>query len=322
MTTPNKDPVTLPGSLWCISAYFNPLGLQSRYENFLMFYQRMTQHNANMLFAELSLHDRGFELDKIVSPDQLPVMVVNNIIMWQKEALLNLLLDHLPDDCDKVCWIDTDVLYHNDDWQQEICDMLEKYRMVQGYSFAANLPKGVEFVDNIDMNSFPIRWDDCSRFYSYLCGALNNQIKQGNGHPGFCWAVRREVLEKCRFYPECVMGGGDYLMARAATFSQYSPEVVERYSRWHLDSYFRWARNWTAAIDFSVAYIPNTLYHLYHGSMNNRQHENRLNLMKNMDYDPYNDITMTGKGVYQLTQTGARFVKPVHEFFSKRYEDG
>jgi len=322
MTTPKLDlRLDLNGSLYCISSYFNPLGLISRYENFCVFYQRMMQHNANMLFAEQALHERGFQLPEIINENQLPVRVISDNILWQKENLLNLLLDHLPDDCDKVCWIDSDILFQTDDWQSEIYDALQKYRVVQGYSFAAMLPKGVEFVDAIDINSFPLRFDDCSRVYSYMCGQLQPDIQQGNGHTGFVWAARREVLEEMRFYNESIMGGADLLMARAVTYHHYSPDLCERLCRFQLASYFPWAQAWCEKVGFSIGYVPNVLYHLFHGKMANRNHEARLKTLKDLDYDPNLDLKMNDNGLWIVTKEGERLLTPVRNYFISRQED-
>lgn len=323
MTTPNLDMrLDLDGSLCCIAAYFNPLGSTSRYENLCVFHQRMMQHNAQIIYAEQALHDRGFQLAEVVGQDLVPVQVTSDHILWQKENLLNLLLDHLPDDCDKVCWIDTDVLFQTEDWQSEMYEALQKYKVVQGYSFAAMLPKGVEFVDSIDMNSFPIRFDDCSRVYSYMCGLFHPQIQQGNGHPGFCWGARREVLEELRFYNESIMGGADLLMARATTYHHYSPDLCERFSRFQMASYFKWAQAWCDKVGFSVGYVPNVLYHLYHGKLANRNHELRLNTLRDLDYDPALDLKMQDNGMWGVTNEGERLLAPIRSYFLSRQDDG
>jgi len=321
MTTPEIDSKPLNGSLYCISAYFNPMGLSNRYENFCVFYQRMMQHDANVLFAEMALHERGFELPKVVNDNQLPVQVCTKHILWQKENLLSLLLKHLPDDCDKVCWVDSDILFQHPDWQAEIHAALQKYRVIQGYSFAAMLPKGVEFVDTIEIDSFPTRFDDCGKVYGYMCGMLHPKIQQWNGHPGFVWAARREELEKINFYNESIIGGGDLLMARASTYHHYSADICERNSRFQLASYFPWAQRWCDTMGFSVGFANNSIYHLYHGKISNRHLDARLETLKNLDFDPSRDLIMQDNGLWSVTDEGERLLTPVRLYFSSRQED-
>lgn len=321
MTTPEIDAKHLPGSMYCITAYFNPLGLASRYENFQIFYQRMMQHDVKMLCAEASLHERGYELPNIVNEEQLPVKVCSNHILWQKENLLSLLLKHLPDDCDKVCWVDSDILFQDADWQINIYEALQKYRIVQGYSLAGMLPKGVDFVDSIAIDSFPTRFDDCSKIYGYMCGLFNSKIQQGNGHAGFVWAARREILEEISFYNENILGGGDLLMARAATNHHYAPDICETYSRFQLVSYFQWAQKWCDAMGFSVGYVPNIIYHLFHGKMSNRNNVSRLQALQQLDYDPSRDLDMQDNGMWAPTAEGRRLLAPAKAFFTSRRED-
>lgn len=321
MTTPKIDFKPLGGSLCCISSYFNPLGTSARYENFQVFHQRMMQHDANMLYAEMALHERGFELPKVVTDEQLPVRVCSDHILWHKESLLNLLLKHLPDDCDKVCWIDSDVMFQNEDWQSNICDALQKYRLVQGFDWAATLPKGVEFVDDIDMNSFPTRFDDCGKVYGYMCGLFDQQIKQGNGHPGFVWAIRREILEEIAMYDECVFGGADLLMARAASYRHYQPDIADRHSRFQLASFFPWAQRWCDAMDYSIGYASNQLYHLFHGKVNSRHPDLRVSAMQNLEFDPSRDLKKTDAGLWTVTKEGERLLAPARAFFIGRRED-
>lgn len=322
MTTPEIDFTPLDGSLCCISAYFNPLGTAIRRENFQVFHHRMMQHEANVLYAEMALHERGFELPDIVAKEHLPVQVCGDHILWQKETLLNLLLAKLPDDCDKVCWIDSDILFQNEDWQANICDELQKYRLVQCFDWVAMLPKGVEFVDEIDINSFPTRFDDCSKSYGYMCGMFDKELQQGNGHPGFAWAIRREVLEEIALYDECVFGGADLLMARAATYRHYQPDIADRHSRFQLASYFPWAQRWCDAIGYSVGYAPNQLYHLFHGKVINRHPDMRLNTMQQLEFDPSRDLKKTDDGIWTVTEEGERLLAPARAFFISRKEDG
>jgi hypothetical protein len=322
MTTPKIDLQELSGSLWCICAYFNPMGVASRKENFQAFYYRMKQQGANLLCAELSLHDRAFQLPELVGDDVVPVRLTSPHMLWQKENLLQLLLRHLPGDCDKVCWIDSDVLYQTDDWQAAMYDALNKFRLVQGFSFAASLPKGVNFVDGIDINSFPTRFDDCAKVYSYLMGLTHPEIKQSNGHPGFSWAARRSLLEEVGFYNESILGGSDLLMSRAATYTHYSPETCEQYSRFQLDSYFEWAKRFGKAVDLSIGYIPNVLFHLWHGSFHKRAYDSRLQTLRNLDYDPSLDLRMQDNGLWDVTDEGTRLLAPARSFFINRNEDG
>lgn len=320
MTTPRLDPVELSGSFWCIVPYFNPMGWQSRYDNFCVFYERLLQQNVNVLIGEVALHDRGFQLQHVINDDHLAFQLCAPHIVWHKESILSLLLSRLPTDCDKVCWIDADVLVQNDDWVEQISNALNMYRVVQGFSWCGMLPAGVEDVDNIGIHSFPTGFQDCHKAYSYVSGVLHSE-PQYNGQPGMLWAARRSVLEQIDFYRHCVLGGADYLTARAMVYQHYDPKICELFSRFHLSTYFPWAQLCAEAIDFSINYVSNIIYHLYHGKIQNRGHSQRLQLLRELEFDPRLDIYQLDNGLYNFTDVGGRFVDRTKQFFTQRAEE-
>ena len=55
-------------------------------------------------------------------------------VMFQKERLLNIALQHLPSNCEAVVWIDCDVIFGPRDWPTCIMDALERLMVVQPFS--------------------------------------------------------------------------------------------------------------------------------------------------------------------------------------------
>ncbi|MGA2775018.1 MAG: hypothetical protein ABSE81_03020 [Candidatus Omnitrophota bacterium] len=47
--------------------------------------------------------------------------------MWQS---LNIGLKHLPPECDKLTWLDCDIIFKNDHWIEGTSAALEKYIVV------------------------------------------------------------------------------------------------------------------------------------------------------------------------------------------------
>jgi len=320
MTTPKIDVVDLTGTLCCISSYFNPIGWKSRYDNFCIFYERMLRQNVNLLIGEVALHDRGFQLQNIVNEEHLAFQLCAPNILWHKESVLSLLLGHLPANCDKVCWIDADILVQNNDWVEQINNALNMYRVVQGFNWCGMLPHGVEDVDRIGIHSFPTGFQDCHKCYSYINGLLNNEPKYYSGQPGIMWAARRSVLERIGFYKHCVLGGADYLTARAMAYKHYDPKTCELFSKFNLATYFPWAQNCAEQVDFSINYVSNVVYHLYHGHIDDRGHNHRLQLLRELEFDPRIDINELENGLCNFTDIGERFMEPTKQFFIQRKE--
>lgn len=280
----------------------------------------MIKAGANMIIAETQLHDRAFELHKICGKE-LVLQLTNNEIIWQQENLLNLLLEYLPGDCDKVAWIDADVLYQRDGWIDTICQYLQTYKLVQCFDFVVQLPRGLENVVGLDAHSFPSGIGDCCIMPSYVNSVLNehDNIDVPTGH---IWAIRRHIIDKIKFYNECVMGGADFLTARAATFKQYDPAIVHSFSKYQLHSYFEWAKKLSDEVDDSYSYIPYNLFHLNHGSIKNRGYSYRLQQLKRVEYNPNKDVYLNNDGLWSFTKAGkAKLEEPIKTFIQNRQED-
>lgn len=91
-----------------VTAYFNPCNYSSHRSK----YGRFRRHLApvDLFTAELSF-DGNFVIE-----DSIRFSGTASNVMWQKERLLNLVVERLPDKYDKIAWIDADLMFCNDDW--------------------------------------------------------------------------------------------------------------------------------------------------------------------------------------------------------------
>ena len=64
--------------------------------------------------------------------------------LWQKERLLNIALENLPPTVDKVMWLDSDLIFLNDDWVPETAELLDRYPVVQPFAWMTYLQSGQE----------------------------------------------------------------------------------------------------------------------------------------------------------------------------------
>lgn len=122
--------------LWAITSYFNPAGYLNRLSNYHAF-----RRNIQVPLATIELSfDGRFQL----SHDDADVVlqVQGHDVMWQKERLLNLLLEQLPDECDHVAWVDCDVIFESDDWSIRASKALERYALLHLYQKRVNLCSG------------------------------------------------------------------------------------------------------------------------------------------------------------------------------------
>src|SRR5260370_10452169 len=144
LITVPRYPAHLRGDLWGISAYVSPAGYSNKLGHLRLFANRIQTQGLKLLVVELAVEDQPFGLDQKVAA--IVVRVRSSTILWEKERLLNIALGTLPGSCDKVIWLETDVLFENENWVEETSQLLEQFVVAQPYDVARWLPRGVECI--------------------------------------------------------------------------------------------------------------------------------------------------------------------------------
>ncbi len=133
MSTEGAEPLrmrnreSLRQDLWSITAYFNPLGSARRLDNYRAFRAAL---RCRLVTVELGFGE--FALD--TGDADILVQIPGRDLLWQKERLLNIALEQLPDDCDKVAWLDSDIVFVRRDWAAATSRALDDHRIVQPFS--------------------------------------------------------------------------------------------------------------------------------------------------------------------------------------------
>lgn len=154
--------------MYGITVYFNPCNYLNRYDNYKTFRTRTKLQGLKLITVELT-----FGKDRSVLNDPEDAEKVIHIkgkrkknVMWQKERLLNIALENLPDNCTKVCWIDCDIIFQDSDWVKKTSDKLDEVPIVQPYSVVSLLPKG--WRSSGDNNMLWVSGDQTKSSYAYF----------------------------------------------------------------------------------------------------------------------------------------------------------
>src|SRR5262249_8937595 len=126
-----------PGNLWAITCYFNPIGYQRRLEN----YHTFRHHLAVPLVTVELAFNGAFQLHS--GDADILVQLRGGDLLWPKERLLNLALKSLPGSCDKVAWLDCDVVFESDDWATRACQALDHVELLHLFHECQHLPTDV-----------------------------------------------------------------------------------------------------------------------------------------------------------------------------------
>lgn len=315
---PPRRSRALNGELWAVTTFFNPAGYQTKRDNYARFRAGLAAAGVPLLTVELAFGDASFE---VTDADQL-VQLRGGDVLWQKERLVNIGVGHLPADCDRVMWIDADVLFARADWADETRHLLRDYEVVQPFSHCVRLPRGVE---SCEPATLPFGSGENQLFYGIAWGLrAKGRASLGSyaqhGHTGFAWAARRELLESHGLYELNLLGNGDTDIAHAMFgnddywgLAKLGPEA-----RAHLA---RWAGPFAASVGGSVAHVDGVVTHLWHGDTALRQYDRKLDVLHQLD--PERHIVRTADGLLALSADAPEAVRIwTRDYFSTRREDG
>jgi hypothetical protein len=132
--------------------------------------------------------------------------------------------------------------------------------------------------------------------------------------------VKRVILQEQHLYDAAIMGGGDNLMV--ASIYGHFERVTDRhgFNPRRKQHYLRWALHFNKRIAGRIGCLSGTIYHLWHGELNDRDYRNRQKLLEN--FDPYSDIQIGSNGAWQWTIPNIELEERLRAYFLNRREDG
>jgi hypothetical protein len=305
------------GRLWAITCYFNPIGYQRRLDNYHTFRRRLT---VPLVTVELS-YQRHFDLE----PDAAEILIQlrGQDVLWQKERLLNIALQALPPECDKVAWLDCDVVFTRDDWSVRASRRLDEIPLIQPFREAYEAAPGLE--DEAPDLANP---SGHSLAYFLSSGKAPADVLRGDtrlthhSNCGLAWAARREVLGSQGFYDACVLGSGDRAMLCAAVGKPADAVHYLRMNQQWMAHYLAWAGPHYAAVGGAVGWMDGGLIHLWHGDLRRRQYQDRHQLLASFEFDPAADLALTDSGCWRWNSAKPDMHQAVKRYFQSRREDG
>jgi hypothetical protein len=302
---------------WAITCYFNPAGYRRRLANYRVF----RQHLSVPLVAVELAYGPDFELDEIDA--EILVRLRGRDVMWQKERLLNLALQAVPSSCRKVAWLDCDVVFEADDWAERTSLLLDRFPLVQPFSHVHRMsgdwqvgcprPPGSELRRSAPFliaSGMPV---------AACLGVHPEQIKCATG---FAWAAARELLEQCRLYDACIIGGADSSILRAAYGRFEDAMRFQHMTERRKNHYLTWASPFYDAVRASVAFAEGAVTHLWHGKIEHRRYRERIEGLGRFQFDPFGDIATDRNGAWRWSSDKREMHDYVRHYFASRREDG
>ena len=223
--------------------YFNAQGSLRIINNLLFVKQMLDSANIPYFIGEMSINNSPFLFAKSAnifhfqSPD----------VMFYKENIINLMEPLLPPIYDKLCIMDADIIIDNTDWYTLLANKLNDVNICQPFSNAYWL--NISYDDIIRSN------------VSYLKDRIF-------GHEGYVWGFQRAWFNAYKYPLFGFIGSGDSIFVKA---------VFEREIYKNHEYMYHYLAKYIANLPPTVSsdYLDLTIYHLYHGSIKNRQYVSR-----------------------------------------------
>jgi hypothetical protein len=305
--------------LWAITCYFNPLSYNSRRANYRMFHERL---GVPLVTVELA-YGLSFELGE--ADADILIQLRGGDVLWQKERLLNLALEALPAECRRVAWLDCDILFGERDWAERTNELLDHVPVAHLYSKVHYLPPGGTPGGRgvpAEAKRRSIVAAVASGLSPRTCLEAANGPSVGNYSTGLAWAARRELLQKHLFYDALIIGGGDRAMV-AAVYGCFDHLIHRQGLNERQSAHFMaWAEPFHHTVVGDAGFVPGDVYHLWHGTLEERRWYARFRPMPTFRFDPLEDIVLTESGVWRWNSHKPDLHAYVRDHFVQRREDG
>jgi len=273
--------------------YFSSVGYARPRENFMRVKKMLDEAEIPLFTAECII---GNTPQLISEPT---ILTRANSSLFYKEQLFNMLEKKIPSNYTKLIFMDSDLIFTIPNWVDVISEKLNTYSAVQPFSKA----KYLDGSENV--------------FFEYISHGkyLDLYGNPPKGHPGFCWGLNRKFLKEIGgFFDKAIIGSGD--SAIATIFSPYGYDYKSAFIH---DNYLRWIENTHKKVR-SMSYLDIDIYHLYHGSINNRKYTDRHTFPDLLRIKKWEDAVFVNEyGMYELKNP--RINKVLKDYFLSRKED-
>jgi len=266
--------------------YFNSMNSKRMLMNYLYTVEKLKL--ANIKYYTLELYYDQPEIKDAIH-------LKGESVLFHKENLCQILEKYVSWWYSKLLFLDADIIFENPDWYMNVSKLLDTYEVVHPFEKCCWL--------DLTYNQIIIERETV---------LLMDMKKDYNPkyHPGFGWAFRRCWFRKFGFYNLAITGSGDSYSA-AAWLGTKIKTIIPALK----PSYFIYCSMKKPLITS----CPGTVFHLYHGSRENRKYAERHRILDGIT-DVRKILTKSKNGVYMLTDKVVN--KKLVEYFKERDDDG
>lgn len=286
------------GRLAIATCHFNPASYRRLRENYLRFLHHIRWFGVPVFSAEVAFDGQAFP----TTDAYIQVRASVDNVMWQKERLLNLIAERLPEEYTAIAWIDADVLFADPDWPSKALSMLQECPVGQLWSAWHCCDEAAAFRE---------------RLVTVGRGA-SNYLSGKVCSPGGAWAARRDVFP---LYDAHIVGSGDATCLEGWT-NLARPTCLSRMNDPMRAHFAEWAKAAYSKVRGRIGVLEGDVMHMYHGTRQNRLYVDRWKPLIENGFDPSIHIELDCTGLYRWSAAAPRELRRhVAQYFLARQED-
>jgi len=289
--------------------FYNPARYKRILKNALYVISTLKEKNIPVFVAECVFHKYKPQIPNAT------LVLKSDSYMFYKEQLLNKLVPHVPKKYTKLIFLDADIIFDTPDWVDTTSAALNKFDIIQPYSESCWLTP-----DNTR-----IRSKKNSYAYAIVTKKDISNSTTHDYHPGFAWAMKRDVFVKIGgFFEKSIIGGGDvtfvlnlfpfhvtdefFFKASQSGFGKYIIDAWREYN----DAFKK--------VNPTLGYLSNKALHLFHGVKEDRQYISRYkNIADAMKGTWDDEVTTNSDGLFEFKRPEMNSI--LLSYFKGRNED-
>jgi hypothetical protein len=232
---------------------------------------------------------------------------------WNKEALFNLGVQHLPEDAKYIALIDADIEFRRKDWAAETVYALQHHHVVQPWDTCYDLGPNGEHVEL--HKSFCHQWVHAPHTIGKKSGY------DTFAHPGYAWALTMQAFEWLGGFVETgVAGAGDHHQALALV-NKAEASFPGGISDGYKLPIRQWQERAQRHVNKLIHYVPGTIMHSWHGRKKDRAYIDRWQILVKHAFDPATDLKRNAHGVLEFCGNKPELLRDMHAYMTARNED-
>lgn len=339
--------------MWGLTCFFNPCGWRSRRENFEIFRKAL---QVPLVVVEWS-QTGTFELEE--GSDLKVVHVDGGSTLWQKERLLNLGIQAIPDGCTHVAIVDSDLVFEHGDWPEQVVSALGNNTIIQPFSQVCHLPPEIRSDDFLIQPNEPAYLSRCEGLgYAlsvepnqdyFLAQLIGNQAERFKvilktdslsknsreaedinafstfpiATPGLAWCCSRDTLRAIGSIPDrFIAGGGDlFLMLGLLGRGKNLLDACKAAGLSYVDHH-AYRQFCDTEIQHTLGALPQRVFHLHHGSLSNRRYDARHAALQRLNINLDEDLKVEKSGLLGLQGDNQLILEQhMRHYFQERKDD-